>query len=431
MRYNFVSISFINIFTTKGNQFQLRQILLPFLSYLSFLLHTMAENANTNHKDEDPFDLIHKGNAFASSSSHWSAADAYSRASLALRHRADALLQSCINTATSSTKELEVQKIMALYNTQSTEYFYKARHSLLQAMSFENEQDRNSTHEKTDPTCSFIGIDEAERRRRLFDRLFVMQHNAVYSTKPDGNMNMPAIAPIENECANVNSIIDIPAAPSSSLPTIDDTLSQEKSTLNDNQCNTSEQRLDEIRNGLQRLGVSLQHNEHESRTSVHKELSSEDQVKLIIQQATDEVQVERSSTNDEYYNDSDVDENDSMFEGYDQLDVSDDYDLDTLLVKVEKIVASAASKEGAETDGFKTNDEVEQYLQMIRDAQALLLEARLSLELERESCPNGSDDSLSSLPCHNKSLDRSHRAIERIRGAICCLQKGLGKLGSR
>ena len=86
---------------------------------------------------EDPFDLIQRGHAFHSSSSHWSATDAFSRASLALRHRTDASSKQSANT--------EHQKISSLYRTQSLEYFYKARGSLLVALTFENDQDRMNT----------------------------------------------------------------------------------------------------------------------------------------------------------------------------------------------------------------------------------------------------------------------------------------------
>lgn len=372
-----------------------------------------------NMEQDDPFDLIHRGNAFTSSSSHWSAADAYSRASLALRRRADALSHSCTQVTRSTKKREEDQKIMGLYITQAAEYFYKARHSLLRAMMFENEQDRVNAAGHGTMMCSLIGDEEEERRRHIFDRLFVSQATDTCKSKSVGDCKAATVE--SEECMGIN----IPAAPCASLPSINASL-HDQSLQNADQDNDSELRLDEIRTGLKRLGVSLPDQDSKHKDIRKELLSSDDQVKLIVQQATDEVLLEKSSTVDENCNSSEVGENDSMFESYDPLDCSDVCDLDTLLIQVEKVVAAAAAREETVVAEPKRNDDgrtdasLDRHLQVIRDAQALLLEARLCLELEREEDANAKEE------CNRQEMvsQRRHRAMVRIHSAIRCLRDG-------
>ena len=91
-----------------------------------------------------------------------------------------------------------------------------------------------------DPTCSFIGD---ERRRTIFERLFVLSDTRGGDSS-DGHVhvNVEKTQKMATEIG-VNAEMDIPPAPSSSLPT------------------DSKKRIDDIRNGLQRLGVSLPEDE--------------------------------------------------------------------------------------------------------------------------------------------------------------------------
>jgi hypothetical protein len=402
----------------------------------SFLLSLLSSNMAS---EDDPFELIHRGNAFASSSSHWSAADAYSRATLALQHRAEAIGNSCTS---SNKKNEEEQKIKALFTTQSTEYFYKARSSLLQAMAFENEQDRVNAAQATcsgatqEPMCFLIGSEEEDRRRQIFNRLFCTSKSGVKASPSE-----------EYTSAHTDLDIDIPALPTMKIAQVRKFSLQ---TSNDALCNDSEQRLNTIKKGLERLGVSLPDNDGKVASAIDRELSTEDQVRLVIQQAADEVRVEEhSNTSDsnQICDDiDDIDENNSMFEGYqDQID--DESDLDALLIKVEKMVASAATREEkvspncANIDDKQRVTSLECHLQIIRDAQAMLLEARLCLELERESDNDNPSRHVSSTDAQQEmaitstvdnnqvvSLKRRHNARERILSAIRCLQHGIEKL---
>jgi hypothetical protein len=265
------------------------------------------EYKDAEPRDEDPFDLIHKGNAFSSSSSHWAAADAYSRASLALLHRADAICDSAKRAPSPNKKKEEEEKIISLYRTQSLEYFYKARHCLMEALTFENEQDRRNITEvassgkgQLDPTCSFIGNEEEKRRRSIFERLFVMPcPESCRGIKLDAAKSNSSPIKQENSSTCNKMYIEIPEAPSSLLPSIN--ASTRSSSSLDIHNNDSIHRLDDIRSGLQRLGVSLPDETNKAKPFIQKEISNEDQVKLlIIQQATDEVHIERISSNKDF-----------------------------------------------------------------------------------------------------------------------------------
>jgi hypothetical protein len=195
--------------------------------------------------------------------------------------------------------------------------------------------------------------------------------------------------------------------------------------------------------------VSLPDETNKAKPFIQKEISNEDQVKLIIQQATDEVHIARVSSNKDFVDsESEIDENDSMFEGYqDQLD-GDECDLDALLIEVEKMIANAAAKD--ESIQSQNDGSIDQMLDgimpTIRTAQALLLEARLCIELERDVdyCVAGGDNNIPSkhlkaksseaedtvADVQNTDLTRRQKAADKIEKAICCLQDGLKKLTS-
>ena len=130
---------------------------------------------------EDPFDLIKKGNAFETASDYWRSAEFYSRASTSLKHRADNISSQIRSSSIvyDETAYSEKKKVVSLYRAQSLEYMYKARHSLLEALQFENDQDRKRTVDvaqsgsgSLDPLYTLISEDECEKRRLIFQTLF-------------------------------------------------------------------------------------------------------------------------------------------------------------------------------------------------------------------------------------------------------------------
>ena len=89
--------------------------------------------------EEDPSELIKLGSAFEKASDNWRSAEFYSRASTCLRTRADDLSSQIRGGGHGD------RKVVSLFRAQSLEYLYKARHCLLEALWFENDQDRSRT----------------------------------------------------------------------------------------------------------------------------------------------------------------------------------------------------------------------------------------------------------------------------------------------
>eukprot|EP00581_Thalassiosira_minuscula_P028713 CAMPEP_0183754946 /NCGR_PEP_ID=MMETSP0739-20130205/3803_1 /TAXON_ID=385413 /ORGANISM="Thalassiosira miniscula, Strain CCMP1093" /LENGTH=608 /DNA_ID=CAMNT_0025991601 /DNA_START=6 /DNA_END=1829 /DNA_ORIENTATION=+ len=455
--------------------------------------------------EDDPFELIQKGNAFEAASDHWRSSEYYGRASSRLRSRADDLssqIRSDGNPADAAAAS-EKRKVVSLFRAQSLEYLYKARHCLLEALRFENEQDRTRTREvaqtgtgSLDPLCSMIDAEECERRRLVFERVFsaeglqglveskteeakdgVAEDDAMKKSPSEAKQNDKQIideSAFEEEEGNA-TLESPPAAPAAQINDNANNMSPQNPTASNNnnvpsstsqsnaagvddrrqsiesrlaQLDTSllpnvpppfisgsrtaaggggggnnddQSRIDEIRRGLGRLGVSLPDNNTGSRGDkksllLPPNISAEDQVKLIIQQAQDEVRVEKglhvvggegnesknntnglidatNIFNQDSFDDDIIDENDSMFEGYED----DDYDIDALLSKAETLVARTSSgmglnggdgEGGGGEGGIKCSSEIVQ----IKKVQALLLEARLCLEMERMPPKSSEED---------------------------------------
>ena len=395
--------------------------------------------------DEDPFDLIKKGNAFEGASDHWRAAEFYSRASVCLKSRADDLsfqIRSSSNSGQSDEAAVgEKRKVISLFRAQSLEYMYKARHCLLEALRFENEQDRSNTLEvaKTgsgslDPLFSLIAEEERTKRAVIFNTLFTGIWEERDSEKPDvaevgtqadttllvdetgagsseqtngseeikGN-RIETDEDAERIDATTSSQADNTARNPNPNNNIDDRqqdiesrLAQLDSSLLPNvpppfisgsrTSGCTDGKLEDIQRGLKGLGVYVPDSSGKRSDLLHENLSADDQVKLIIQQAQDEVRVEKglhneqSGESNDFVNTSGLDdssvigEDDSMFEGFED-DEDDDMNIETLLAKAESLVK-------------KTDDEViaggehsTSELIRIRKVQALLLETRLCLEM--------------------------------------------------
>jgi len=381
-------------------------------------------------EDDDPFKLIQKGNAFEAASDHWRSSEFYTRASISLRRRADDISAQIRSSSVDDTKSNEEKKkVISLYRAQSLEYMYKARHCLMQALQFENDQDRSNTLSvaksgvgSLDPLYSMISNEEGRKRRLIFETLFtgdidsddngdgLVEESAVQMV--DNNDEEAAIQEeqstidtVESAAINSNTISSAQPAPKSSTstnqPPISDTngiddrqqsiearlaqldtsllpnvpppfISGSRTSNGDNQ-----NRLNEIQKGLKGLGISLPDNSGK-KDLISDNLSSEEQIKLIIQQAKDEARFEKGLHDNNESNDDDIiDENDSMFAGYNIDDEDDEgYDIDILLSKAEKLVSSIDSSAKDGKEGSSSSELVQ-----ITKVQALLLEARLCLEM--------------------------------------------------
>ncbi|KAL7543049.1 hypothetical protein ACHAWF_007313 [Thalassiosira exigua] len=392
--------------------------------------------------EEDPFELIKKGNAFEASSDHWRSAECYSRASTRLRTRADQVSAQIREggRADDGAAERQKWKVVSLFRAQSLEYLYKARHCLLEALKFENDQDRARTLEvaKTgtgslDPLFAMITEEERAKRKLIFERLFSggsesLEKSEVVNesqAEDDAIDNVKGPGRAEENGAPLNAIGDdnYPHHPSGSAndshgiddrrQSIESRLANLDSSLlpkapapfiaGSRRGGDDKKRMDEIQRGLGRLGVTLPQSEKDTK-SIPENTSAEDQVKLIIQQAQDEVRVEKGlhegegMSNDTMNGGEDddvIDENDSMFEGFED----DELDIDALLTKAENLVAKA----GAEADS--RDGELFSELSQIRKVQALLLEARLCLEMAQTK---KDDEKISMEKSNEDREDSSH-----------------------
>ena len=372
--------------------------------------------------DDDPFELIKRGNAFESSSDHWRSAEFYSRASVCLRSRADDLSLQIRKGGQDASAEVEKRKVVSLFRAQSLEYLYKSRHCLLEALRFENDQDRSRTLEvarsgtgSLDPLFTMISSEDINKRNETFRRLFSgCMEASVVGNQANAEQGVGESEQIE-EIKTGNTSGTLSSSMKESTPANSNKSSDESSTSTDQidgrqqslesrlakldssllpntpppfesgsrSCSgpTNKNRLDEIQRGLGRLGVSLPDGTSK-RDLLPDNSSAEDQVKLIINHAKDELHVERGMNMGEgtgpdeildvssFDDGNTIDENDSMFEGF----ADEEYDIDVLLSKADSLVA----KTGIKADG---SGEFNSELVHIRKAQALLLEARLCLEM--------------------------------------------------
>lgn len=419
----------------------------------------------TEEEDEDPFALIEKGNALEAATNHWGSADMYSRASTSLSIRADKISSQLLPD--DDVKNEEQRKIISLYRAQSLKYLYKARHCFIEAVKFENDQDRHRMMEvaksgkgRLDPLCSMLSSEESERRRCIFQALFSGKDDVKvkeahgeeednreeFSNKTDeagvpaqNDINECTITPAEDidnlqesmeaRLANLNSSLanneHIPKAPPPFI----------SGSRSGGGVSSDQSRLDSIQRGLKGLGITLPDNSR-NRDFIPENLSDEDQVKLIVQQARDEVMIDKSYVCDD---EDGIDENDSMFEGFED----EEDDIDILLARAENLVAKTSSEISGIVDHptpLCPSSTVE--LARIRKAQALLLEARLCLEIGDakylDECANhenndesASCDGIGNLDDNNDNgneekkdkgkSDRS-KAEERVKEANECLE---------
>ena len=465
--------------------------------------------------DNDPFVLIEKGNAHEAASNFWKSAEMYTKASICLRSRADQLSSSSSSTPLSpmerdGTKkhEEERRKIISLYRAQSLEYLYKARKSFIMAITNENDQDRQqllnvakSGTGKLDPTMSCITVQESEDRRKVFQTLFAGLLDEAGS-EDDGkkkmedccskckHINEPKEERRPSTQMNVDVVKDKTIHPAgNSIESMEARLAKLNASLANNTSNTDnmtknsnnsippdvpppfisgsrssynngsdQHRLQNIHDGLKRLGVSMPNNNKDSIIATTENLSEDEQVKLIIEQAQDEVRIEQTTegrkheienTSSAYSNnvldymnddnDDDIDENDSMFDDYED----EEDDIDSLLMKAENLVAKTSaeikgnnmmSNTSSSLPISKENVELAQ----LRRAQALLLEARLLLDMgsaeekldegEDNEKENGSSDKPAKQNAtnnNNKGTSARSKAKERVEDANKCLKEVL------
>ena len=388
----------------------------------------------------DPFDLIERGNAFDSAYDHWRSADCYSRASTCLRDRADILSTQIKNGDHDQSVVSEKRKVVSLFRAQSLEYLYKARQCLLKAMQFENEQDHSRMLDvvrlgsgSLDPLACMISSQDTEKRNLTFRRLFsrctnMMEVGIQTNADNDADIDQINISSTTNQIDAHQQLLESRLAKldSSLLPNI-------PPPVVFGSHNGTKNRVEEIHRGLGRLGVSLP--DSSKRDILPDTLSTDDQMKLIINQAKDEVRIERGMHLETGYcsnildaslsssvDDNVINENDSMFDGFED----EEYDIDTLLSKTENLLAKTEINTNGESEIFYSE------LVQIRRIQALLLETRLCLETARSKSNytvkthenEGDDDE-----CCVRNNDQSTVAMKKkARSLAVCVQDCINEL---
>lgn len=244
----------------------------------------MSSSSSSPVDLEEAFSLIQQGKDSAEVDAYWDAAEFFDKASEILQGLAEAE-----ETSTDVKKnEDEIKKIVALYQSQSREYFHRARDSLLTAMKDENESDQVLLKEGDtdacapgggveDPVYLTLSDEDAEKRLRIFARLFSRESllSLGEATKVDGE----AVKPVLEQQSS-----------------LEDRLNQLNASLPSG-FKTSNERMQDINRGLNRLGMSL-YSAADAKPALEIEKSEIDQVADIIQQAKDEMAMQSAdSTN--------------------------------------------------------------------------------------------------------------------------------------
>lgn len=300
-------------------------------------------------KDDDPFALIERGNALDSSGNLWGAADSYGMAAVVLRRQSDNLITELGGSASAppvlTPKDMEQWKVADLYREKSREYLYKARESLMKALSFENHEDRKRAEamagvarsskrgimeqmdaallKQLDPLTMMISVEESKRRTRIFNRIYALntveeKEDAVNCVEEKEEAAEETSQTPGKEEKKVNENID------KKQHSLEDRLAELESTLPppSNEYKSEAQRLAEIDKGMRRLGMKLpsedtpldakrlsdidkglrrlglslppQHDNQSllSPSAEANQPSAEEQVELIMEQAKDEAKLE-------------------------------------------------------------------------------------------------------------------------------------------
>jgi len=244
-----------------------------------------SNNSNNNNMSssslEDPFVLIEKGNAMEVSQNNWGASDFFSKAFVVLEG-----LSLCSN---------QPEKIVQLYKKESQIYFKKARICFRKALEFEQNQD---DLQLAVPLMYMISPGEMEKRMTIFQRLFVSSKELQADKPPPPPIPkmMKSIATqttdwIENTDTDTTVVKEETIMNEQSLEErlakLDSSLSATSKTQVTSFQKSDEQRMDDIHNGLAKLGVPIIQSSS-SQQQLPNELSEEEQLQEILSMAHDE-----------------------------------------------------------------------------------------------------------------------------------------------
>ena len=324
---------------------------------------------------EKAFQLLHEGKRSQSEGDNWGAAENFVKAR--------EILLSLASDAPKGTEE--EKKIAELYDEKAHEYFSQSRECLIEAMKREKEVDEKDT--AAAPLCqtSDLTDDRIEARTQTFVALF--------SRRMDINEE-------ENLSSKQLSIEERLQALNASLPS---------------GFKTTDERMDSINRGLNRLGLSLYtQKEPFARFTDEVPKSEEEQVAEIMAQAKDEVAFEKNfgdrTSGATTQDDDDEEEEEEESESDDDMEDMDDDLLDgeQLVIKtIRKKVVKAQVK--------------------LAELVALLDQAKSQLQAEDDEydgLENADDISIEST---EKAEPGTHlvSAKEKLKGARKDLKKAL------
>ena len=226
---------------------------------------------------EETFSSIERGNELEKKEEYWKATDAFIKAHGLLRQ-----LSSCkdVDTAESPDPTADnTQKVIQLYKQQATDYFNKSRQTLIKALLQESDTGKMkpSNDDGNDSVDTMNGISEETSHLRLvlFATLFAREEDLLNLKEKDkpGTTSEPV-------AEQQTSLEERLLALNKSLPS---------------GFKTSDERMRDINQGLNRLGLSLFSS---SSNNIHSPLdqpmkSETEQVDDIIAQAKDEVEMSR------------------------------------------------------------------------------------------------------------------------------------------
>ena len=229
-------------------------------------------NQNNNDDLEKAFQLIKDGKQQREDGENWDAADLFWQASKFLAKLAKE----------HPREDEEQEKIANLYQQKSQEYIMKTRETFMEAMDVEHEMDvENRAAAKTatdmEYCCQALSEDEARKRVEIFASIFAKELDELRITQQK--------EPQEGEDKKEEEM-DVKQKQSS----IEERLMELNANIPKG-FKTSDERMQEINRGLNRLGLSL-YTEGSSQPKIEPTKSASQQVADIIAQAKDEVAFE-------------------------------------------------------------------------------------------------------------------------------------------
>lgn len=342
----------------------------------------MTEPHNQSHENElleKAFELIAQGKSLKTEGDFWGAAESF------LESR-ELLEMLASESPTESEEEIRIAK---LYQAQCYEYFHRSRVSLIQAMEAEHQKDlaeggtatdnamtgdNDNESATTTPTsnrkspinrnyfCQSLSDEEANKRIRLFSVLFAKETIEI-KTLPIAVLaseeGTREIASPEAESVAVAAVGGGGGGESKddsgleALSSLEDRLSQLNASLPKG-IKTPKERLQDINQGMKRLGMSVYNEGNNSTTNplkVEPTKSMSQQVEDIIGQAKDEVAMGLVAPDDDGVSAAsshadDVISDDDYFSGDDGADsiLSDEVPELQNVAKIQDQVAQAQAK---------------------------------------------------------------------------------------